>query len=278
MSTSGTATSAPAGFKPAGWTSGDWNAFFGFGTNILVNMLVLTGLLRFVLKMPDSIVFGRILPALGLMMCLSTLYYAWLAYRLAEKTGRNDVCALPSGTSVPHMFVVTFVIMLPIAARTGDPVKGWEAGLTWVFIQSFVLMVGGFIAPIIRKITPRAALLGTLAGVSIAFISMRPAQDMFITPVIGVTCFAIILASWFGGVRYFRGVPAGLIAIAVGCVIAWGSSALGLGYGGMKVENLWHSVANFGFSVPIPAVGHVFSGFQFLGVILVTAIPFGIYD
>ncbi len=45
---------------------------FGFGTNILVNVLVLTGLLRFVLKMPDALVFGRILPALGLMLCLST--------------------------------------------------------------------------------------------------------------------------------------------------------------------------------------------------------------
>ena len=45
------------------WVPGDWNAFFGFGTNILVNVLVLTGLLRFVLKMPDSLVFGRILPA-----------------------------------------------------------------------------------------------------------------------------------------------------------------------------------------------------------------------
>ena len=32
----------------------------------------------------------------------------------AQKTGRTDVCALPSGISVPHMFVVTFVIMLPI--------------------------------------------------------------------------------------------------------------------------------------------------------------------
>ena len=85
---------------------GDWNAFFGFGTNILVNLLMLTGLLRFVLKMPDALVFGRILPATGLMMCLSTLYYAWLAYRLAKKTGRTDVCALPSGISVPHMFVV----------------------------------------------------------------------------------------------------------------------------------------------------------------------------
>jgi AGZA family xanthine/uracil permease-like MFS transporter len=260
------------------WTPGDWNAFFGFGTNILVNLLVLTGLLRFVLKMPDDLVFHRILPATGLMMCMSTLYYAWLAYRLARETGRTDVCALPSGISVPHMFVVTFVIMLPIAVKTGDPVKGWEAGLTWVFIQSFVLMAGGFIAPIIRKITPRAALLGTLAGVSIAFISMRPALEMFMTPVIGVTCFAVILASWFGGVRYFRGMPAGLVAIGVGTLIAWSSTALGLNYGGMSVEKLSASFANFGFAVPVPAIGHVFSGFQFLGTILVTAIPFGIYD
>ena len=112
-------------YQPKIWTPGDWNAFFGFGTNILVNMLVLTGLLRFVLKMPDAIVFGRILPALGLMMCLSTFYYAWLAYRLAQKTGRTDVCALPSGVSVPHMFIVTFVIMLPITSR---PVIRLKAG------------------------------------------------------------------------------------------------------------------------------------------------------
>jgi len=260
------------------WTPGDWNAYFGFGTNILVNLLVLTGLLRIVLKMPDDLVFGRILPATGLMLFLSTVYYAWLAYKLAKSSGRDDVCALPSGISVPHMFVVVFVIMLPISLSTNDPVKGWEAGLAWVFIQSFVLMLGGFIAPYIRKVTPRAALLGTLAGVSIAFISLRPVLEMFMTPVVGVICFAIILASWFGGVRYFMGIPAGLVAIAAGTIIAWGSTALGLNYGGMSLETVAASFANFGFSLPIPAIGHVFSGFEFLGVILVTAIPFGIYD
>jgi AGZA family xanthine/uracil permease-like MFS transporter len=271
------ATTAPDA-KPALFTAGDLNAFFGFGTNILVNMLVLTGLLHNVLKMPDALVFGRILPAAGLMMCMSTLYYARLAYKLAKETGRTDVCALPSGISVPHMFVVVFVIMLPIKLKTGDPIRAWEAGLTWVFIQSFVLMVGGFVAPVIRKITPRAALLGTLAGVSVAFISMRPALEMFMTPVIGVVCFVVILASWFGGVRYGRGIPAGLVAIAVGTAIAWGSSALGLSYGGLSSAGFAKAFSNFGVSIPMPAFSHVFAGFDFLGVILVTAIPFGIYD
>src|SRR5882762_10065148 len=265
-------------YRPALWTPGDWNAFFGFGTNILVNMLTLTSLLRFVLKMPDSIVFGRILPALGLMMCLSTLYYAWLAYGLAGKTGRSDVCALPSGVSVPHMFIVTFVIMLPIMLKTNDPIKGWEAGLVWVFFQSFILMIGGFVAPYIRKITPRGALLGTLAGVSITFISMRPALEMYMTPVIGLTCFAIILVSWFAAVKYPKGIPAGLVAIAVGMIIAWGSNLFGLNYGGLSVQKVAAAMSGFGFNVPLPAFNTVFSGFEFLGIILVTAIPFGIYD
>ena len=98
------------------------------------------------------------------------------------------------------------------------------------------------------------------------------------TPVIGIVCFAIILASWFGGVRYWQGIPAGLVAIAVGTAIAWASTAFGVPMGGMSVGNVASALSNFGFSVPLPAVGHVFAGFEFLGVILITAIPFGIYD
>src|SRR6202030_4237981 len=107
---------------------------------------------------------------------------------------------------------------------------------------------------------------------SVTFIAMRPALEMYMTPQIGLVCFAIILLSWFGGVKYFRGIPAGLVAIA------WGSNLFGLGLGGLSVKGVGDAFANFGFSVPIPAVGQIFSGFEFLGVILVTAIPFGIYD
>ncbi|HEY4044488.1 MAG TPA: hypothetical protein VGM32_21955, partial [Rhodopila sp.] len=86
------------------------------------------------------------------------------------------------------------------------------------------------------------------------------------------------LANWFGGVRYFGGVPGGLVAIAVGTVIAWASTAVGLGYGDLHLGKLGSSVSNFGFSVPLPAFNYTFDGFRYLGVILVTAIPFGIYD
>ncbi|HEY3493055.1 MAG TPA: hypothetical protein VGK73_00145, partial [Polyangiaceae bacterium] len=58
----------------------------------------------------------------------------------------------------------------------------------------------------------------------------------------------------------------------------WGSTALGLNYGGMTLQKLADSVSNFGFSFPLPAFSHVFGGFEYLGIILVTAIPFGIYD
>ncbi len=46
----------------------------------------------------------------------------------------------------------------------------------------------------------------------------------------------------------------------------------------MSLGGLSAAFTNFGFSLPIPAIDHVFGGFEFLGIILVTAIPFGIYD
>ena len=62
-------------FKPQVWAPGDWNAFFGFGTNILVNMLTLTALMRYVLKLPDSLVFGTILPGPGAIFVAKSMRF-----------------------------------------------------------------------------------------------------------------------------------------------------------------------------------------------------------
>jgi len=169
-------------FKPKLWVPGDWNAFFGLGT--------------IVVQLPADTVFGRILPALAIALPIGNLFYAYLAYQLARKEGRDDVAAMPYGPSVPHYFFVTFVIMLPVLGKTGDVMKAWEAGLAWAFLIGVIVLVGAFIGPTIRRYTPRAAMLGTLAGISVAFISMAAAFEMFNAAWIALATFAIILLSW----------------------------------------------------------------------------------
>jgi len=265
-------------FRPALWTSGDWNGFFGYGSNLLVNVLTITGVLRFVVGMPADFIFTRILPALGVMLFLSAAYYTWLAWRLAKQTGRRDVCALPSGPGVGHIFIVSLVIMLPIKELTGDYVKAWEAGMAWVFLQSVVVAVGGLCGQWVRRIAPRAALLSALAGIALTFIAIRPLTEIYLTPIIGLLCLSIVLLDWFGGFRLAGRTPAGLIVIVVGALIAWGSHLFGQNFGGLTIEGVAQSLTQFGFRLPIPAIDHSFSGFQFLGILLVTAIPFGVYD
>jgi adenine/guanine/hypoxanthine permease len=264
--------------QPPLWTPGDWNAFFGYGSNLLVNVLTLTTLLRVVVGMPAEFIFARVLPALGVMLFLSSAYYGWLAYDLARRTGRRDVCALPSGPGVGHIFIVVLVVMLPIKLMTGDYIKAWEAGLAWVFLQGLVIIGGGFAGKWIRKVTPRAALLSALAGIALTYIAVRPLAEIFRTPVIGLTCLAIVLVCWLGGGARFLRLPAGLLVIVLGAAIAWGSNLFGLNFGGLTLEGLLQSFTQFGFRLPIPAFGHVFSGFEFVGMLLVTAVPFGVYD
>ena len=266
--------------RPALWTAGDVNACCGFGTNLLVNLLTLATLLRTVIGLPDAVVFGRILPATATMMLLSTGYYAWLAHRLARASGRDDVCALPSGISVPHLFVVVFVVMLPVKLATGDPMAAWSAGVAWVFVQSFVLMVGAFVAPWVRRVTPQAALLGALAGVSLAFIAIGPLLQIFETPAIGLPCLAIVVAGFLGGARFPGGVPAGVLVVVVGTAIAWASSAFGLHWGDRDLAAVRDALHAWGLHWPSVELPTLFAGLRWpvLAVVVGTAIPFGLYD
>src|SRR3954453_7619091 len=134
------------------WVRGDMNAFFGLGFNVLVNVLVLTGLCIGVVQLPAGDVLGVILPALGIALIIGNVYYTMLARRLARREGRLNVTAMPYGPSVPHMFIVVFVIMLPIYLSSGDPIKAWEAGLAWAFVIGVIVLIGAFIGPAIRKI------------------------------------------------------------------------------------------------------------------------------
>ena len=130
--------------------------------------------------------------------------------------------------------------MLPVVGKTGDVLKAWEAGLAWAFFIGIVVLIGAFIGPTIRRYTPRAAMLGTLAGISIAFISMSAAFQMWNAAWIALATFAIVLLSWTAGVRLPFGIPGGLAAIVVGTILNLINQGDAL-FGGMALD--WLKVA-----------------------------------
>ena len=265
------AAAPPPPLKIPLWTRGDLNAFFGLGINMLVNVIVLAGLAAFVVKIPGDDVYQVILPALGIELLVGNVFYFYLAKRLAEKEGRTNVTAMPYGPSVPHMFIVTFVVMLPTLIATNDPVAAWTAGLAWAFIIGIIILIGAFVGPTIRKFTPRAALLGTLAGISITFISMRPAAQMWEAAWIALPVLAMIIIGFVAGVKLPGNFPMGLAALLVGSALAWAG-------GFMETAAVTDAAKQIAVGIPSLNIDMLLDGLSGISPLLATAIPLGIYN
>jgi AGZA family xanthine/uracil permease-like MFS transporter len=265
------ATAGPPPMKLPLWTRGDLNAFFGLGINMLVNVIVLAGLAAFVVQIPADDVYKVILPALGIELLVGNIFYFYLAKKLAEKEGRTNVTAMPYGPSVPHMFIVTFVVMLPTFIATKDPIKAWTAGLAWAFIIGIIILIGAFVGPTIRKFTPRAALLGTLAGISITFISMRPAAQMWEAAWIALPVLAMIVIGFVAGVQLPGNFPMGLAALLLGSALAWAG-------GFMETAAVTDAAKQIAVGIPNLEIGKLIDGLEGISPLLATAIPLGIYN
>ncbi|HET6162906.1 MAG TPA: hypothetical protein VFG37_04520, partial [Planctomycetota bacterium] len=176
---------APASQSPdaapprARWfVRGDLDGFFGLAIDNLVQLLLIDTLCTTVLGFPPALVHGRILPGAAVSILVGNLFYSWQARRLALRTGRRDVCALPYGINTVSLFAHVFLVMLPAKLEAerlhmADPSSfAWKAGLAACMGSALIELVGAFVAGFVRRLTPRAALLSTLAGIALGFISL----------------------------------------------------------------------------------------------------------
>jgi AGZA family xanthine/uracil permease-like MFS transporter len=214
---------------------GDIDGFFGLALDNLVQLLLIDTLCRGVLGFPAELVYGRILPAAAISILVGNVAYSIQARRLAERTGRSDVCALPYGINTVSLFAHVFLVMLPaklLAEQAGvaDPVRvAWQAGLLATLASGTIELGGAFVAERVRKATPRAALLSTLAGIALGFISLGFLFRTFAHPVIGLITLAVVMLTYFGRVRFKGHIPGGIVAVGLGTLIAWMSGLAPVG-------------------------------------------------
>ncbi|MCY1011643.1 NCS2 family permease [Nannocystis pusilla] len=256
---------------------GDIDGFFGLAVDNLVQLLLIDALCRHVLGFSDALLYGQVLPGAAVSLLVGNLYYAWQARRLGQALGRNDICALPYGINTVSAFAHVFLVMLPAklaatAAGAADPTTiAWQAGLVACFGSGLIELSGAFVAERLRKATPRAALLSTLSGVALGFISLGFLYRSFARPVVGLVTLGVLLLVYFGRLKFKGGIPGGLVAVALGTLIAWLTGIAPVG------EAPAHG---HGLQVPLPVLGPLIDALtgDMLWAYLAVIVPMGVFN
>ncbi|MDF1762696.1 MAG: NCS2 family permease [Oleibacter sp.] len=247
----------------------DLSAFWALFADNLANLLIISAVCRYVIGMSPEVVFGRILPGAAMSILLGVVVYVYLAQRLAKKEGRTDVTALPYGISTPVMFVYLFGVIGPIYWATGDSMLAWQVGIAAGVLGGAIELMGSVIGPWLKRVTPRAGMLGTLAGIALVFIATVAMARIYENPIIGFTALAFVLWGMVGRYKLPFGIPAGLMALVAGTVI------------GLLTGEASFSSEGMGFYPPIPWIGDLWIGIQYIfdnPAILAILIPVQIYN
>ena len=213
------AKEATRGSKHSGYRwfrVGDLNAFFALMFDNMANMVILAGILIGAFHFPKELVLYRMVPGTAMGVLVGDLTYAWMAGRLALRTGRDDVTAMPLGLNAPSVFGMSFAVIGPAYLATHDAMLAWKIGMA-VTVLVGVFKIGlSFCGNAVRSIVPRAALLGSIGGAGIALIGVLPLLKIFADPIPGLLALSLLLVTLVGRMQLPGRIPGALASALVG--------------------------------------------------------------
>jgi adenine/guanine/hypoxanthine permease len=222
---------------------GDINAFFGLMLDNVAVMVLLFSLISSTtpgqLRFTPGFVLTRMIPGTALGVLLGDLVYTALAFRLARRTGRDDVTAMPLGLDTPSTFGVALLVLLPSLRAGYDLYRdhtramefAWHVGLVVLIFSGVFKLILAPLGNAVRRVVPRAGLLGSLAAIALALIAFLPMiplpygiADM---PVVGMLALAVILVTLVAHRDLPFRFPGALAAVLLGVLLYWAGRGLG---------------------------------------------------
>lgn len=269
--------------KYAWFTVGDLNAFFGLMLDNVTNLVILTAILVGAGFAPEFI-FTHMIPGTALGVMVGDIVYSYMAFRLAKRTGRTDVTAMPLGLDTPSTIGIAFAVLVPAFLAAGGGHRGevdettrhnammiaWQVGMATMIFIGFVKLGCSFIGEWVRKLVPQAGLLGSLAGVGIALLGALQLIHIFHLPIVGIIAFGLVLYTLVAKIELPMNIPGAAAAVIGGTILYYllgGTGALGAAFHTPNAE--------FHLAFPVPTLGFV-SGLAAALKFLPVAIPFGI--
>jgi AGZA family xanthine/uracil permease-like MFS transporter len=167
------------------------------------------------------------------------------------------------------MFVYLFAVIGPVYLSTHDPLAAYRVGLAAAFIGGLVEMSGVLIGPFVERVTPRAGIMGTVAGVALVWIALVPGSIIFANPLIGLPCLFVALLGLAGGHRFPFRLPAGLVVILLGILL------------GLLTHDTTIRLDELSWHAPVPVFGALWAGLGLLFAnpyLLMAIIPVEVYN
>ncbi|MBL8880964.1 MAG: hypothetical protein JNG88_17760 [Phycisphaerales bacterium] len=275
------------------WSRGDLDGFFGLMVDNLAQVLLIVALCGGGAHLPQSLIFGTILPGVAVSLVIGNLFYGIQAHVVARSSGNSQTTALPYGINTPSVYAYVLFIMGPVFQQNvttmGEDAAArlaWQAGLLACVVSGLIEFFGAFVAEPLRRVTPRAALLGVLAVVGVTFIAGDFAFRMYTQPLVGLPALAVLLLAYFSRYSFPFGLPGGAAAVVVGTVAAWALSLTGwAGWGGISeprsIEAVRQAFAQLGWVSPKfagPELLAVFQHAEIAWTLLTVAVPMGLLN
>jgi AGZA family xanthine/uracil permease-like MFS transporter len=215
---------------------GDVNGFLGLVVDNLSVLALLAAVLIGGYGVPAPIVFGKMFPGTALGVLVGDLIYTWLAVRLARRTGRHDVTAMPFGLDTPSTIGMVLLVLGPafvkFRAAGLDPVAAgletWYLGMAATVTMGLLKFVMAFGGRTLRRLVPQAGLLGSLAGIALMLIGFFPMVELLQVPVAGFLSLGLVLYALVAKGAVPGRLPGVLFAVIVGTLVYYG-----LGYWGV---------------------------------------------
>ncbi|GAC1471711.1 MAG: permease [Isosphaeraceae bacterium] len=260
---------------------GDINAFFGLMLDSLSDLILMASLLVTVFGMPSDFVLSRMIPGTAIGVMTGDLIYTIMAIRLGRRTGRLDVTAMPLGLDTPSTFGTVFLIIGPCFSaairRNVDPhvaaQHAWFMGITMILASGVFKIACAPFSGLIRRVVPRAGLLGSLTSIALVIISFLPLLDIASQPIAGFMALGIILATLSACWELPRKFPGALAALLAGGAVYYTMHVLGFG-AGLGAEGALPRGA-IRFAIPFP-MGEWFFWFRVHGRETLAYLPIAI--
>ena len=226
---------------------GDINAFFGLMLDNVAVMVLLFSLISSTIppgeqtpgqrRFTPGFVLTCMIPGTALGVLLGDLVYTALAFRLARRTGRDDVTAMPLGLDTPSTFGVALLVLLPSLQGGYELYKdhtramqfAWHVGLVVLIFSGVFKLALAPLGNAVRRVVPRAGLLGSLAAIALALIAFLPMllEGIAGMPVVGMLALLVILVSLVAHRELPLGFPGALAAVLLGVLLYWAGRGLG---------------------------------------------------